>query len=1265
MSTNCRHPLPHSGTNQVTRLLSALSPGSVNIDAHQVEDLMVYAHALSQQVCYWNYTELNQDHLDGNWSVFWASDPLFLLAAIAATDTQAIEKQYKKIEEQVLKLLSFQPDDSCETDPRPEAIRRLVNHIYHLAAQIAYWGEQQPGHPPLTNELAMMVRQQLRDPLCALVAYDLGTPGQVNDYTVFLGDKNEHPFAQNWGLNYLPWTQIDPIATADEEHVIDGDVILPLRDLFKKFLKVMLRLRARAKAQLTEAKNGPRDHQPHIALFLAFLDLFNTLQVQLNGLSAQHLDYYYGQILQISKQQAAPDYAHLVFQMAVGAVRERLEAGTLFRAGKDLAGKDRQYILERDLTLNRGKVAEIQTLYVGVDTAGQITMLRHEHILDTDKKNSVPDKIEAIRPFYSLGQPGGTAIAPVGFAIASGQFETSACTRTFNLSFIHNQENTPDIGQGNWADFFKLEISTEKAWLPLAKGTEFTVGFDGTLMLLTINLTKSHPAITALSEGSVMHRDLPVLRMYLTDAAFTATGSNNVVNVSLLNWLQSLIINKITISTQARNITDFRLEEGNSGIALPSTQNIWVNRYRGMGLRLYAPEMFAKNGSFSISNNLKVVRAINDGTLVGGTLETEDYIEIPSIKDYALGFAVNWGALYGNTDVISTPAIPIYWGPSVGFWGNYNSYSPAFIPTVSPLLVDTMASRGVNPPPDNNPQLVSPPRGNANRSYWFDFVNPGNTVQGEFGPTTEIQRYLDLELEYSSEQVIFESTPSGDNGVRLDDNLDHFYYLGTTESYWELPNWHVLTNNQKQPFALLPTKAQYPHFRRPEPITGTPDWANGNLFIGLSGQVPGQMASLLFQVVEGSEENYCKTPEIEWSYLKDNCWQRFPPGMVTYDSTRGDENSRRSLVQSGIVELQIPADATTNDSLIRRGMVWVRASAVERAGESVLALPKLAAIHAQAGRVRLHTLEVDATHFDAALPAETISQLQVRRANVRKTEQKYPGFGGQAPEPAIDWYLRVSERLRHKRRAITLWDYERLVLEQFPNVRTAKCVNHSHLVTGNDGLCAANATLSNNECANGHVTVVVLPYLTDYSVQNPFTPQPSAALLEQVSGYLRPCANMFVGDLWHSQSNYLHVVRPDYQQVAVSLNVKFKPELTDTEIWKFQLDTDIARFISPWAFDEKIGADFKRSVDRMEVLFFLENLDYVDYVTDLYIGIVGNGIMFKENSNPIEHIAPAHEGAILTTFIRPIDVEIPTDLAGATNLPIKTLFTTNHLITVL
>src|SRR5690606_20415809 len=141
----------------------------------------------------------------------------------------------------------------------------------------------------------------------------------------------------------------------------------------------------------------------------------------------------------------------------------------------------------------------------------------------------------------------------------------------------------------------------------------------------------------------------------------------------------------------------------------------------------------------------------------------------------------------------------------------------------------------------------------------------------------------------------------------------------------------------------------------------------------------------------------------------------------------------------------------------------------------------------------------------------------------------------------LEYYRRVSERLRHKNRAITLWDYEHLVLQRFPEIFQVKCLNH----TCNDSFVSA-----------GRVTLVVIPDTEQKNVFDPLQPRVSTALLNEIAAYL-------------NRLNSLHVtakvVNPDYEVVKASLKVKFYNGL-DIPTHVQKLNEDIIRYLSPWAY---------------------------------------------------------------------------------------------------
>ncbi len=213
----------------------------------------------------------------------------------------------------------------------------------------------------------------------------------------------------------------------------------------------------------------------------------------------------------------------------------------------------------------------------------------------------------------------------------------------------------------------------------------------------------------------------------------------------------------------------------------------------------------------------------------------------------------------------------------------------------------------------------------------------------------------------------------------------------------------------------------------------------GMLFIGIEKLEPLQSVSLLFQFADGSAEDEDQDPpEIRWSYLTNNEWRPLNGENLVSDSTYGFQTT-------GIIKIDVPEDATTNNTIITSGLIWFMAS-VEKDSNRI---PMLIDVLTQAVEATFTDNDNDPTHFDQSLPAGSISKLSVKVAEVSKVTQPFASFDGKHKETGKEYYMRVSERLRHKGRAINAWDYEHLVLDRFPSIYKVKAINH----TDPDCLC--------------------------------------------------------------------------------------------------------------------------------------------------------------------------------------------------------------------
>src|SRR5262249_19067433 len=144
---------------------------------------------------------------------------------------------------------------------------------------------------------------------------------------------------------------------------------------------------------------------------------------------------------------------------------------------------------------------------------------------------------------------------------------------------------------------------------------------------------------------------------------------------------------------------------------------------------------------------------------------------------------------------------------------------------------------------------------------------------------------------------------------------------------------------------------------------------------------------------------------------------------------------------TGIVQFRFPDDIKTGNTILPADLYWIKASLSANTGTT----SRTVAIAAQAGLATYaKTGSNDPLRPAAALDKDSITKLVTPDANIIKVGQPFPSFGGSAPEDSGNAYVtRVSELLRHKGRAVQKWDYERLVLQAFPKLSRAKCINHS------------------------------------------------------------------------------------------------------------------------------------------------------------------------------------------------------------------------------
>ena len=362
----------------------------------------------------------------------------------------------------------------------------------------------------------------------------------------------------------------------------------------------------------------------------------------------------------------------------------------------------------------------------------------------------------------------------------------------------------------------------------------------------------------------------------------------------------------------------------------------------------------------------------------------------------------------------------------------------------------------------------------------------------------------------------------------------------------------------------------------------------GALYIGLAGVEAPQSLSLLFAGVEGGS-GHGPTGALRWSYLDVGGWVEFaePPD----DDTLG-------LTRRGIVRFALPR--AQGSKRLPGGLYWLRAAMPGGAKNAC----DLIDIHAQAGSAHYLDHGGAPEHYLAPLPAKTIRSLADPVTGIARVVQPYESCSGRPAESDDAFRTRSAERLRHKGRALTQWDYETLVLERFAQVHKVKCLPTNVY-----------------DDRSGIVRLVVIPDIRGEFKGNEFAPRASARLLGEIAAYLRPLA---------PPTATIQVGHARFIQVRVRVGVRFRPG-GDEEFDKRRLAVALNRYLAPWAFDEAGDIAIGQRIDATSIVAFIDRLTFVDFVGVCRLFISDDeGVTFRAGDDGGESVEARSEDGVLT-----------------------------------
>jgi hypothetical protein len=222
---------------------------------------------------------------------------------------------------------------------------------------------------------------------------------------------------------------------------------------------------------------------------------------------------------------------------------------------------------------------------------------------------------------------------------------------------------------------------------------------------------------------------------------------------------------------------------------------------------------------------------------------------------------------------------------------------------------------------------------------------------------------------------------------------------------------------------------------------------------------------------------------------------------------------------------------------------------------------------------------------------------------VKTVTQPYASFGGRPEESDDALNTRASERLRHRNRCITAWDYERALLEAFPGVHKVKCIPHAK-----DG----------SWLAPGHILLAVVPDLRNKNARDRLRPRVDSETLSRITEHVQTRVGMQV---------IVKVKNPVYQKIRLDFKVRFHAGY-EPNYHRNLLNEELIRFLSPWAYDAGREIAFGGRIYKSVLLDFVDELGYVDYVTDFKMYSFVEG---AENTLDLNEVRAQRPDAILVS----------------------------------
>ena len=1145
------------GLSQQERRIPALFPENFRIDDKSSTELLRYMYDIAAEINFYNL----KNEIDGDWQGFFYANANLLILLTSQQDYAENLTRFEYIESQ----LQFSDNDKDFF----EQVKKLFDYLGETVYSVQQLKEKFSKIYIANNKI-----QSIADLVNRLDARFPDFKAVYQQYHREFG--KQMPVVDTLeNLDVQVTGTTDFFASGEEslrEQITTS--VKYLKQTFHELRRQYSHFLGTVKYYLQSYDMFKDRQPPHMAICLAFIYLYQYLQEEINGLPKKHLDLYYKEILNLKPLPAEPDSAYVIFEP------DPLHDTVLLKKGEELLAEPKgqdplTYQTDYSVQITQATVAELKTVYISRYIrdilSAEVDLLK---LYQNEWNNITPAELLKARKTLSswpalgeeqtgFGENQRTMTdATLASVIASPVLFLPEGDRHIKIriylnsssawkveSFITNyqQIKQSDFGQVSFdlfSNVFCIHYTTATGWQYVQRcSAVYAKSGTDHYIEIKINLPPAEPAPVNYD---------PQIHGGMDDIAFPAVRLelNNNSAVHGYSFLRNIVVDRVQIKAKVEGAKSFKLSN-NFGAVNATTA-------------------FPPFGSPVLRGAVLIIK--NSNVFNRYTKRFRIYLDWLGLPEMAGGFEAYYEGYEGDfkNDSFKIKIASVNNGRSAPeeeeqqkfnlFSVAYNSEGHEYL--LNQTVLDHIYMQQLE---FTNYPLMAVENDITGTTYDDGAIRLVLTdPPAAFGSELYAQTVTEVMLHNAHRFVRKRPIPNLPY-IPMLKNLKADYTLETSEvmNMGSASGSENLSIHHIYPFGY---KQVYP-VGAGKPIHLFPDiQRNRNLYIGLKNVLPGQELSLLFYL---EENNFIDTLKeeiiIEWSYLHKNNWLNVSTANLLFDSAN-------NLINTGVVKLRVPTELSLDNTVLPPGLFWLRLS-VEGFTEVYSKIIAVATNAVMVSRV----MDSDSSENVKLLPKNVIKSFKGQVWGVKSIIQPFYSFKGKAAESEQDYYVRVSERLRHKNRPMMIRHIEQFVLQAFPEILMAKCV------TRND------ADIEQLSGPGATIRVILIPSQNNNGVYATEQPMVNMATLFKVHKLLSDALPKFIN---------AKVSNPVYERVKVVAKITFTDhDQVNQQFYLNNLFEDIRKFFCPWLSQTVIDIEIGSKVFVTDVLSFIKGLPYVSNVS--------------------------------------------------------------------